>query len=43
MIYKKMEGKMKMIYTITKYRDLYNFINVPSKDYVAPVPDYGEF
>ncbi|XP_073954769.1 sterile affecting ciliogenesis [Choristoneura fumiferana] len=43
LIYKKMEGKMKIIYTITKYRHLYNFINVPSKDYVAPVPDYGRY
>jgi hypothetical protein len=36
-----MEGKMKIIYTIQQYRDLYNFIDVPAKDYVPPVPDYG--
>ncbi|XP_028156949.1 dynein heavy chain 1, axonemal-like, partial [Ostrinia furnacalis] len=43
LLYRKMEGKMKIIYTIQKYRDLYNFIDVPTKDYVAPVPDYGRY
>ncbi|XP_022823491.1 dynein heavy chain 1, axonemal-like [Spodoptera litura] len=41
LLYTKMEGKMKIIYTIQKYRDLYNFIDVPTPDYVAPVPLYG--
>ncbi|XP_075982332.1 dynein axonemal heavy chain 1-like [Anticarsia gemmatalis] len=43
LLYRKMEGKMKIIYTIQKYKDLYNFIDVPTKDYVAPVPDYGRY
>ncbi|XP_063366022.1 dynein axonemal heavy chain 1-like [Cydia amplana] len=41
--YKKMEGKMRFIHTITKFKDLYSFIRVPTKDYVAPVPDYGRY
>ncbi|XP_052749829.1 dynein axonemal heavy chain 1-like isoform X2 [Galleria mellonella] len=43
LLYKKMEGKMKIMNTIQKYRDLYNFIDVPTKDYVPPVPDYGRY
>ncbi|XP_063895398.1 dynein axonemal heavy chain 1 [Helicoverpa armigera] len=41
LLYTKMEGKMKIIFTIQKYKDLYNFINVPTPDYVPPVPQYG--
>ncbi|CAH0397622.1 unnamed protein product [Chilo suppressalis] len=41
--YSKMEGKMKMTHTISRYRDLYHFIDAPTKDYVPPVPDYGMF
>ncbi|XP_060806154.1 dynein axonemal heavy chain 1-like [Amyelois transitella] len=43
LLYKKMEGKMKIIYTILSYRDLYNFVDPPTKDYVPPVPDYGRY
>ncbi|CAB3221174.1 unnamed protein product [Arctia plantaginis] len=41
--YQKMEGKMRIINTIQKHRDIYKFIDVPTKDYVAPVPDYGRY
>ncbi|KAF9816548.1 hypothetical protein SFRURICE_010707 [Spodoptera frugiperda] len=41
LLYTKMEGKMKIIYTIQKFRDLYNFIDVPTPDYVPPVPLFG--
>ncbi|CAH0663656.1 unnamed protein product [Spodoptera exigua] len=41
LLYTKMEGKMKIIDTILKYKDLYNFIDVPTPDYVPPVPLFG--
>ncbi|XP_052743009.1 dynein axonemal heavy chain 1-like [Bicyclus anynana] len=41
--YRKIEGKMKIISTILKHSNLYNFINPPSPDYVPPVPDYGRY
>ncbi|CAK1542459.1 unnamed protein product [Leptosia nina] len=43
LLHRKAEGKMKMIYMIQNHHDLYNFINAPTKDYVAPVPDYGRY
>ncbi|XP_050552039.1 dynein axonemal heavy chain 1 isoform X2 [Spodoptera frugiperda] len=41
LLYTKMEGKMKIVYTIQKFRDLYNFIDAPTPDYVPPVPLFG--
>lgn len=41
LLHKKMEGKMKIIYTIQKFKDFYNFIDVPTPDYVPPVPKFG--
>ncbi|CAG9564862.1 unnamed protein product [Danaus chrysippus] len=43
LLYRKIEGKMKIIHTMQMYPNLYNFIDPPSKDYVAPVPDYGRY
>ncbi|CAB3241783.1 unnamed protein product [Arctia plantaginis] len=42
-LYQKMEGKMQIIYTIQKYPNLYNFIGVPTKDYLPLVPAYGRY
>ncbi|CAH2055603.1 unnamed protein product, partial [Iphiclides podalirius] len=41
LLYRKMEGKMKMIYMIQKYPNMYNFIRAPSKEKEPPVPEYG--
>ncbi|KAJ8728552.1 hypothetical protein PYW07_006248 [Mythimna separata] len=43
LLHNKMEGKMKIIYTIEKNKDLYNFVDVPTPDYVAPVPKFGRY
>ncbi|XP_050357868.1 dynein axonemal heavy chain 1-like [Nymphalis io] len=43
LIYRKIEGKMKIINTMKKYPTLYNFISPPSKDYEPPIPDYGRY
>ncbi|XP_045521817.1 dynein axonemal heavy chain 1-like [Pieris brassicae] len=43
LLHRKAEGKMKMIYMIKKYPDLYNFLKPPSKEYEAPVPEYGRY
>lgn len=40
--YRKIEGKMKILQTMKSYPELYNFIVAPTKEYEAPVPDYGE-
>ncbi|XP_049878805.1 dynein axonemal heavy chain 1-like [Pectinophora gossypiella] len=42
-LYRKMEGKMMITYTIQQSPDFYNFIRPPTADYVAPVPDYGRY
>ncbi|CAG5057883.1 unnamed protein product [Parnassius apollo] len=41
LLYGKMEGKLKMIFMIEKYPEMYNFIRPPSKEYEPPVPEYG--
>ncbi|CAF4763844.1 unnamed protein product [Pieris macdunnoughi] len=43
LLHRKAEGKMKMIYMIKKYPDLYNFVKPPSKEYEASVPEYGRY
>ncbi|GBP84500.1 Dynein heavy chain 1, axonemal [Eumeta japonica] len=41
--YRKTEGKLRIINTIEKNRQLYNFIDLPSEEYQPPIPYFGRY
>ncbi|XP_041969812.1 dynein axonemal heavy chain 1-like [Aricia agestis] len=42
-VYLKTEGKMGMIHTMVRDRDVYDFIRPPTKEYEPPVPAFGRY
>ncbi|KAG6458751.1 hypothetical protein O3G_MSEX011030 [Manduca sexta] len=43
LLYRKMEGKMKVLHTMRRYPHMYSFVRPPAPDYQPPVPDYGNY